>query len=237
MVKDSNLYVQEDKKWGHLLWYDKKIFEALKRVTKALHFYAEHSNSGQKLINATQNFCSLINEIVSSAAYHQTTRKAGSLAKSGCWHTSIANMLTAFEVSLNGNHVTPPILLKALQDSMMGTLTGYVEHPFIDPLSIITEGRVQLSRYRDFGRKGVGRNDTDLLDLLSTANGRTVCAIVNVNEHEFLGDGDSHYVLVKGPIDGDYEMLDPGSPNKSRLFREYSKTRFKQVSVYQNFTG
>jgi hypothetical protein len=237
MNKHSKFYIQDDAKWGSLHWYAKGISDALREASQALNIYAENSSSKHRriLLETAQKFCDEINDLPLSDTYHQTDEDENSLAQSGCWHTSVANMLTLFDVKLNKETSTPPVLLKALREHMLGTLTGYVETPFVDPLSIITGGDVQLSRYHDFGKDGADRNDPLLNDLLSSVNGVITCAIVNVCAHEIFGTGDSHYVLVKSAIDNDYEIQDPGWPETTRLFDDYSDTGFYQVSIYRKY--
>lgn len=230
---NKKLYVQDDEKWGHCLWYDEAIDKAFARVTRKLHSYAENPRKGQALLDAKQNLSDKIDTLVSTNAYRQTVSQAGSLAQSGCWHTSISNMLTLFNVNLGGQPPTPLNLLETLKNHMLGTLTGYVKSPFVDPLSIITEGRVQLSRYRDFGIKGLDLDDDEIHRLLLNCNGVDQIAIVNVNGHEFFG-GDSHYVLIKGVADCDYDFHDPGGDDEQRRFKECFKTIY-QISLYEKF--
>ncbi len=230
------MYFQDDKYVGRYLWYDEDIDGYFKKITKSLHAFSTKPNNGAALLAATEEFHKHIKELVGSAQYKQTSDKSSSLAESGCWHTSIANMLTVFKVCLVGRQdPSPRALLKKLQKEMLGTLTGYVSRPFMDPLSIITKGEVQLAKYRDFGPDGVVLGDSDLTEFLATTNGVDTCAIVNVQGHEFQGTGDSHYLLVKRAIENDYEIIDPGCRDKRHLLECFSSDRIYQISIYKNY--
>lgn len=140
-------------------------------------------------------------------------------------------------LTLKENTTTPQDLLTLLQDRMLGTLAGYVSRPFIDPMSILTGGKVQLSKYRDFGKNGANSKNKELQGILSKTEEKNVCAIVNVEGHEFQGakkEG-SHYVLVTEPKNSDnYVIQDPGYTKRKALFNKYYKKCY-QISVYRAY--
>ncbi|MEY8198965.1 MAG: hypothetical protein RPS47_06970 [Colwellia sp.] len=231
----KEFYFQHDERWGSLLWYDKEICELIGDVTKSFHGFQSGDVAGGELLETTARLSKYMRSVVEDGG--QSSSKAGSLSESGCWHTSVSNMLNEFGIRLENVAPNPEILLKTLQGKLLGTLTGYVEHGSVDPLSIVTRGKVQLARYRDFGCEGEDRDNQELLDLLKSTACVNTCAIVNVDGHEFLGSGsNSHYVLVTNPISTDYEIKDPGYPDKRKLLLA-DWGRVYQVSVYKCLTG
>jgi len=230
----TKIYQQDDKEWRHLLWYDNNLCQSIRQITEYIHAYAENRICKEELTGATKVLCTQIDEIVKKGKYEQLSEHSGSLSKSGCWHTSVANMLTWFNVKLKNKISNPKIVLKAFQESFLCTLTGYVENPCVDPLSIISKGKVQLVKYRDFGPKGINKKNIEFNALLSTTSHNNTCAIVNVGSHEFEGNSNSHYVLVTNKNSDGYKIQDPGWKDKVSLFDSYKK--YYQVSVYQLFS-
>ena len=228
------MYTQDDEKWGNLPWYDEDISALFENLTREIQLYSRNLDNSESLLNHSEKLHDKLNKIVESGALKQKSNPDETLAKSGCWHTSVANMLAAFDILLDEEEATPQIFLNSLQNRMLGTLTGYTETPFVDPLSIITEGKVQLATYRNFGFEGVKSNSAELHELMSTVDSKTVSAIANVREHEILGKkGNPHYVLINRALgNNDYEIQDPGWPGKKYLKRY---KRIYQLSVYQKF--
>ena len=157
-------------------------------------------------------------------------RKAATLAESGCWHVSIANMLDQLLPRPRVDRYTPERLLATLQSEGIGTLTGYVENAPLDPVSAITRGAVQLERYLDLGKRGlvVDHHLVQELLLYGCMPGRR--AVVNVKGHDHFGST-SHFVLVVGPRQGDFDIIDPGY--RSRVSLRASYRRVFQIAVYR----
>lgn len=199
------MFFQDDKQWSTLRWYDEALDAVVSALTDASHSRvdADFGLSGQE----------------------------STLGQSGCWHVSAASMLSYFGEKVDNISINPKTFLEALRKSGMGTLTGYVSHLFVDPISIITKTRVQLRSYRDFGKKGAPPSSGELLELLGQVAGPNVCAIVNVSSHEFFGTGDSHYVLIHGVNKGMFVMHDPASKRSKNLFGRYEKVY--QVTLYR----
>lgn len=199
------MYLQDDKRWARLRWYHPELDEAINAITKAFE------RSPGVLIGEKGD--------------------GSSLEESGCWHTSVASMLTLFGVTYNNKKIDPAVFVEALRNERLGTLSGYVGHSLVDPISILTKSRVFLSSYEDFGKSGVSSNDDRLREMLDTVNGKRICAIVNVNSHEFFGNRDPHYVLAYEKTKTGMRMHDP-SPNRIKdLFKAYQK--FYQISLYK----
>lgn len=201
------MYYQNDKKWSRLRWYDPAIDAAVSDLTDAIHSRPE------SFIGSNGEDCTL--------------------GQSGCWHVSVASMLSQLGQKYQHALFTPKSLLLALSDEGMGTLTGYVSRPFVDPMSIITRGAVQLYGFRDFGLNGIGQKSTELKQLLNIVDGKRFCAIVNVRCHEFFGEEEhsSHYVLIYKSGPNGYVMHDPDSKTHKSLFASYKK--IFQVTIYQ----
>jgi hypothetical protein len=202
------LYFQSDPRWRDLPWYDPAIDEAIKKLTSLLHR--------------------------ESASSRRARGADGTLGIDGCWHVAIASMLAQFGIRSKGKLYDPTVLVHALRDRMLGTLSGYVQDPFVDPLSLITLGRVQLWRYRDFLRKGIKASDAELSNLLAEVDGQHVLAIANVGEHEFIEPkGNSHYILIRR-CDGDTVRIhDPGWRKYKNLLPHYNK--IFQLFLYRHF--
>lgn len=230
-MKTKPFYCQSDGPWSQRLWYDKKFDSAICKLTRALHAFARDTSLGGKLAEAGAEVAKVARDAGKSARYPQNTRMNASINQTGCWHVTIANMLSQMNQIHDGNDIDPGVLLDMLQEQNLGTLTGYVGRPFVDPLSILTDGRVQLSGFRDFGANGVHKNDQEIVEMLSRADGRECCAVVNVNRHEYFDDGDSHYVLVAGRFGADFRMLDPDETTEKGFFEAYG--RAFQVTLYR----
>lgn len=230
-MKKRIFYSQSQGPWRQRLWYDRRFDSALLKLTRALHAFARDERLGGKLVEAGALVADVARRAGESACYRQEAHLTASINHTGCWHVTIANMLSLMNQTSDGRDIDPGVLLDLLQEQNLGTLTGYVGRPFVDPLSILTSGRVQLQGYRDFGVKGVRKNDPELTEMLSRADGRGCCAVVNVNRHEFFDDGDSHYVLIAGRIGADFRMLDPAETTEKGFWGAYAKAF--QVTLYR----
>jgi len=199
------MYYQTDKQWSRLRWYDPSMDAVVSALTDAVHAQP-NSDLGVEGEDCT-------------------------LGESGCWHVSVASMLSNFGQAYGVSLFTPESFLRALRDEGMGTLTGYVSRPFVDPMSIVTNGKVQLYAFRDFGSKGVGSTSSELKQILDIVGNERFCAIINVQSHEFFGKKNSHYVMVYKAQSSGYVMHDPDSKTNKSLFNSYK--RIFQVTVYQ----
>ncbi len=228
-------YSQTDDNWKNYLWYDPKVKPLFRKITECLHKYEKEGSHGKSLLNAMNKLNDKIIEIVNKGEYKHKHTNEGSMHESGCWHMSIANMLAIFKIKLDGRLADPITLLWALKEHNLGSLTGFVEHSFVDPLSLITKDKVQLVKYRSFGAEGVGKKNKALLGLLNEIDENT-CAIVNVGAHEFQSSNtdDCHYVLLPHFNEGDYCAIDTNYSHKINLFDEYDD-KIHQVSLYQCF--
>jgi hypothetical protein len=225
----SDCFFQDDERFRDLLWYDKNFTKLIDKLTRALHSFGD-GGDGERLLAAAQELLTQT-ELLVREPYKQSARYPGSIAKSGCWHVCVANMVRLFNVPLGGKACNPQILVLTLRKARLGTLTNYVRHPFVDPLAFITKGRVQMSQYRDYGKAGATAKEAKVEALLGLTNGTDCCAVVNVQGHEFIPGGDSHYVLVKRMAGDDYKIIDPGWPDIERLSEAYPVVY--QVSIYR----
>jgi hypothetical protein len=199
------MYRQNDKQWSRLRWYHPELEAAVISLTEIAH------KSRNALIG--------------------TSTDDSTLGQSGCWHVSVASMLSHFGVTYQKQEFTPSTLLEALREEQLGTLSGYVGRPFIDPISIVTKSKVCLHQYDDFGPKGVSLTNNNLQAMLANVDGKNCCAIANVRSHEYLGRKDSHYVLIYGQDSSDYVMHDPSQVENKQLFKYYK--RVFQLSLYR----
>lgn len=224
---DDGIFKQEDPRWRGLVWYHKPIDHAVAELTRAMHAYAENPGSTKRLLKSAQRITTAIERLQKYPDINGAKRD-GSLNSSGCWHVSVANMLRRFNVPLNKLSPTPEAVVLQLRQHMLGTLTGYVSRPFVDPLSLLTKERVQLAEYRDFGKNGVTWSAKALRDALAPVKKEDRCAIVNVQGHEFLGREDSHYILVAGSSSNALVVEDPTTA--AGVSPKYDK--IYQISVY-----
>ena len=203
------MYFQNDRRWSHLHWYSPVHDELVRKLTEALH------------------------KVPDSQAVFGSDK--GTLGNDGCWHTALSSMLKRFEIQFDGKPCNPKSFLYELRRRMLGTLSGYVEHPFVDPISMVTDGKVQLLRYRDFLQKGATSEHPDMRSLLADVDGKAVCAIANVQEHEFFGKSDNpHYVLVIERSGATFRIHDPGWPKYKKLFSK-RYPRVYQLFLYRRY--
>lgn len=222
---------QYERPWRDLVWYEPPISKAVRDLTNAVHAIVRGERHGRaaarralvQLSRATGDFAEKRKRL-------RGKQREATLAESGCWHVSVANMLDQLLPRPRSHRFTPRRLLATLQSEGIGTLTGYVENAPLDPISAITRGAVQLERYLDLGKRGVAVDHPVVQELLLHGCMPERRAIVNVEGHDHFGSR-SHFVLVVSPRQGDFYIVDPGY--QSRVSLRASYRRVFQIAVYR----
>jgi hypothetical protein len=203
------LWQQDDRRWAGEALFLPRLETSLERVTHELHRLDRgEARTTRRIQDALAAFG---REVMRRAGRGRRRRReaVGSMANVGCHVCCLSMVLGVLRVSLDGEEPTPLRLLRALQDEMLLSLTGFCWMPGSDLLGLVTEGEVTLTAYEDFGRPGVPGNRSVILRGLRAGT----AAVVNVDTHEHLTHSDwTHYaVVVRRKGKRHVTLLDPGA--------------------------
>ena len=154
----------------------------------------------------------------------------GSLNLAGCYLVSQCNVLRHLGIRMGRAEVTPSRFIERLQKKHILDVTGFTKYPGIDYIGLLTQGKVSLIAYEDWGRGGVPPRKSEILRHRIR---RGTAAIANISTHEYLTSShDTHYVLLSRRLGRNWEMHDPDSSVTSKRLLPYYKRVF-QVQLYQ----
>jgi hypothetical protein len=196
---------QADAQWRGLLRHAGGITDTLRDLDAALtdHHHAKHKRGAHKVWRAFAAFTGELDRFMAGLA---PARHVDYLEYDyGCWDMCIATLVKRMEANFfrhdddTAMAPNPRNLLLALQSWQIVTLTGYMDNLYLDPVSVVTNGQIQLIAKEDYGREGVAMSDSQLLQAALPFADR--CGIVlNVDGHEAFGDGDNcHWIIVEPP--------------------------------------
>ena len=229
MGHDDGHWLQDDPRWSGLPWYIPRIQKTLLSLTCEIQCWAlGYSRSPGAVLRALEKFNKQVNRFVERPAQKRGS-SLGTLSDEGCLILCYCNLLKFLGISIQGEEPTPPVLLEALQDEYMLTLTGFCAEPGVDLISIVTEGAVSVCKMEDYGRPGVRAMHSEILRNSLT---RGKAAIVNTVSHAYLSARDStHFVVVTRRVGNNFEMRDPGCAKSNWLLPSYK--RIFGVSLYR----
>ncbi|MBT4486965.1 MAG: CHAT domain-containing protein [Rhodospirillaceae bacterium] len=161
------------------------------------HYYAKHKRGAHKVWRTFAAFTGEIDRFMADLA---PVRHANYLEYDyGCWDMCIATLAKRMDANFfrhdddTAMAPSPRNLLLALQSWQIVTLTGYMDNLYLDPVSVITKGRIQLVAKEDYGRAGVIMSESRLLQAALSFADR--CGIVlNVDGHKAFGDSEVYLV-------------------------------------------
>lgn len=229
-MPDPILWQQGEWRWAGeaVLW--PRLAASLARLTRELH--RRDRGEARTTKQVREALAAFSRQVMWYASRERMPRPEAmhSLNHSGCWIASVAMMLRHFAVRIEGDEPTPLRVLRAFQDKLWMTLSGYCRTPGFDLISLLTRGAVTLAAYEDHKRGGI-RPDKSRLLRSELKPGRA--AIVNVWTHEFETTADgTHYAAVLPAPGGMVTVLDPAEaePQTNSLLDVYDKVF--QVFLY-----
>ena len=230
MGRDGEHWLQTDERWAQMLWYLPAVQDSLIDLTCEIQCLAfGHSRAPAAVLRELEKFNRQVKRFVERPAHGHGS--SSTLIESGCLLVSHANLLKFLGVTIQGEEPTPPVLLEALQDEYMLTLTGYCAEAGVDPISILTDGAVSICKTEEFGRAGARPMKSEIL---RKGLRRGYAAIVNTVSHAYLSSRMiTHFVVVTERVGNNFRMLDPGFcwPKGEWLLPRYKKVF--AVSLYR----
>jgi len=240
----SRFFSQKDPRWANLPRYHAKSADALQELD-------EHVFSGV-LVKAGKvdypliweaycRFTAGLAELLDQGPGEGST-EGYTLYDYGCWDCVICMIVDQLEEqfyeyeSYTGLDPVPPNFIHALRSWQVLSVMGYAYDIVIDPVSVVTQSRVQMVLHEDYGVDGVTVKEASVL-MHALDCKQQVGVAVCVLGHSSLGDkSDTHWVVVnradkrEGMMMLDPSLLAPARFNYRKIYEVCVYSRYDDVA-------
>lgn len=222
----KRLISQIDKRWRNDARYDKRVVDALAELDDTIYDLLEKPSKGNKktAVFAQKRFNQAMETFIARGAL-QKGSYSYPIKNYGCWDCCMCMVISDFQQRLfeygrrQGLSVTPLHFLKVMRSWQILSCLGYQDEVVIDPVSVVTKGRVQLVLHEDYGKHGVSLADAPLLHF-ALRHRKVISIAACVKGHAMLGNKPSTHWIVLDPIGPTLEqgmmMRDPLKTEKTR---------------------
>ena len=236
-------FSQVDPRWNYLHRYHKSSADDLQILDEKIIGCLNNPKNMRKknqAWNAFGQFTKGVADLIESGMKDNKGDTSGySIHDYGCWDCTIAMIIGHFEKKIycydtdksSGYSickVTPETLVKSLRSWQILSPIGFYFDIFNDPMSIITNRKIQLFLHEDYGARGVDVKDAVvLLHALNLKDsvGIAMCVL----GHPFFGTKeDTHWVFVDPESSPENIMIfDPSEPPPEDGSDMESSTQFE----------
>lgn len=234
-------FSQRDEKWKFIKRYHQSASDSLQGLDESIRqCLKKKSDSNQKEAwEAFGHFTQAISDLIENGLNNEKGTSGYSVFDYGCWDCAIAMVIANFNAKVyiydkrNGKDTNPATFIDALRSWQILSPIGFYYDIFIDPISIITKGKVQLYLHEDYGKDGENaQKATVFQDAISL--GDKVGIAVCVKGHPSLGiKTKSHWVYIDPQsITGDIKMFDPDKPANKKTPSKFTYKKIYEVCVY-----
>lgn len=220
------LISQIDVRWRMTPRYYVYAVESLDELDIAIKERLDKPSNKTKIIalKSLQRFNHAVHQLIDEGV--ELRRKDNySIEDYGCWDCCmcmVAHDLNARFYQYDrrqGLQPTPTNLIEAMRSWQILSLIGYTFDLVIDPITLVTNNKVQLFMHEDYGVEGILPRESALLSY-ALRNRQHVCIVACVKGHASYGDKHStHWVIIDAPKDSKTLMMRDPSKNKRSKFK------------------
>lgn len=221
----KSLITQINQRWHQQSRYDGVAVDALQSLDEAIFNVLEKPAATNRLeaYRAQAEFNQAVQRLIQRGRLTQG-RHQYPIKNYGCWDCCLCMVAADFRQQLyeygtgKGLPPTPPHFLKVMRSWQILSVLGYLNDIVVDPMAVITRGRVQLLLHEDYGVQGIALAKSPLLRFALQHRDR-VTIVANVRGHAIRGDRHTHWIVLD-PLGADLVaglmMRDPAKPRIGR---------------------
>lgn len=221
----KKLITQIDTRWRMMPRYDGRAVDTLEELDLAIVDCLDDPTDKNKImaLNAQQKFNHAVQGLIDDGVILR--RKDNySVGDYGCWDCCMCMVAHDLNARFYRNNQrdgllpTPPNFIDAMRSWQILSFIGYTFDLVIDPITLVTNNKVQLFMHEDYGAEGVQLSKSALLSY-ALRHRQYVCMVACVKGHASYGGKDStHWVMIDAPKDSPTLMMRDPSKNKRTKF-------------------